>query len=115
MARIPGRIDGRYIGSTAVSSADAWTDVALDSLDSATGEAIPVGDRVLVDLFVYETSGEAPAYLLLRAHGELANDAFTGALIVPAGTGRPIGAYLPDAPISTIAIHGSARVEAILI
>lgn len=115
MARIPGRIDGRYIGSAAISSVDAWTDKALSALDSATSEAIPETARSLVDLFVYETSGEAPAYVLLKAHGALADDAFTGALIVPAGTGRSFGCYLPDAPISTIAVHGTARVEAIMI
>lgn len=115
MARIHGRVDGRYIGSTAVDSEGAWTDVALDGLDSSTGEDVPEGDRVLVDLFVYNTSTTDPAYLLLRAHGAQADDAFTGALIIPAGTGRAFGLYLPDAPVSTVAVHGTARVEAVML
>lgn len=103
--------DGRYVGSKAVGEADVWTDVALSSLDSATAEAIPSTVRA-VDLFFYN-SGEAAAHVLLRAHGTLDDSATTGALVVPAGTGRSIGVNLPDAPVSTIAVRGALHVEMI--
>ncbi|MEZ4436743.1 MAG: hypothetical protein R3F65_30455 [bacterium] len=114
MPRLASRADGRYIGSKVVGSVGAWSDLALATLDSTTGEAIPDAPQ-LVDLFVHETSGESPVYLLLRPHGAQGDADLTGALMVPAGTARAIGAYLPDASISTISIHGSARVEAICI
>lgn len=115
MAHIRNRVDGRYVGSKAVTSPEAWTDVPLKSLDSATGEAIPDADRTLLDLLVVETAGDAPAYVLLRPHGEQADETYTGAIMIPAGTGLPIGAYLPDAPISTIAVSGTARVTAVML
>lgn len=115
MARIPGRIDGRYIGSKAVSSPGAWTDVALKSLDTSTGEAIPDADRTLLDLLVVETGGEDPVYVLLRPHGEQADDSFTGAIMVPAGSGLPLGAYIPDAPITTVAVNGVCRLAATML
>lgn len=107
-------VDGRYIGSVAVDSAGVWLDVATDDYDTSTGEAVPAS-ATIVDLFVYETSGEDPAYVLLRAHGAQADGTYTGALYVPAGTGRSIGCYLPDARVSTIAVSGTARVEIIAI
>lgn len=113
MPRIHGRIDGRYAGSKAVASPGAWTDVALSSLDSSTGETPPEGDRTLVDLLVLETAGDAPVYILLRPHGEQADGTYTGAIRVPAGSGLPIGAYLPDAPITTIAVSGTCWITAI--
>lgn len=109
------RGDGRYIGSAVVDSAGVWVDLAYDDFNSSTAESIP--DRAfIVDLFVQETSGEDPAYILLRAHGALADGTYTGALYVPAGAGRAFSCYLPDinsqGGIQTIAVSGTARVEA---
>lgn len=102
--------DGRYIGQATVDSAGAWDDVAVTDYASSTTEAIPATAR-LVDLFVYNTSDTAPAYVLLRAHGTKDDADYSGALIVPALSGRGIGVNIPDMPITTIAVHGTARVE----
>lgn len=109
------RTDGRYIGVTTVDSADVWVDVDLKDLDSSTGESIPDPPYALVDLFVYETSGANPCYVLLRPHGTQPDETYTGALYIPAGSGRSFGVYIADAPITTIAVSGTARVEAIMI
>lgn len=106
--------DGRYAGSTVVDSEGVWVDVDLADLDSSTAESLPE-TPILADLFVYETSGEAPAYLLFKGHGSLADNAFDGAMYIPAGQGRAFSMYIPDAPISTIALHGTCRVEAIML
>lgn len=115
MARIPDRTDGRYIGSKTIASAGVWLDVPLKSLDTSTGEAIPDADRTLVDLLIVETAGDAPCYALLRPHGEQADGTYTGAIMIPAGAGLPIGAYLPDQPITTIAISGTCHVSAVML
>lgn len=115
MARIPGRVDGRYVGSKAYASPGVWVDVPLKSLDSCTSEAIPDADRTLIDLLVVETAGDAPCYVLLRPHGAQADGTYTGAIMVPAGTGLPIGAYIPDQPITTIAVSGTGRVSAVML
>lgn len=108
--------DGRFIGTKAVSSAGAWTDVALSSLDSSTGTALPAGvDRTLLDLLVVETSGEAPVYVLLRPHGTQDDASFTGAIMIPAGSGLPLSAYLPDQPITTVAVNGVCRLAATML
>lgn len=115
MSSIKDRVDGRFAGSTTVDSAAVWDDVGLDDLDTTTDSATPTQPVALADLFVYETSGENPAYVLLRAHGEQADEDYTGAFIIPAGTGRAFGVYFPDVPVTTISVSGTARVEAIYI
>ena len=109
------RSDGRFIGSKTVSSPDAWTDCVLSSLASSTSTALPADiDRTAVDLFVYNAS-EDDAYLLLRPHGSQGDEVLTGALIIPAGQGRALACYLPDSPIQTVAVHGTVRIDAIMI
>lgn len=110
------RSDGRFIGAKAVSSPGAWVDVALSSLDSSTGDAFPVDfDRTLLDLLVVETGGEDPVYILLRPHGTQDDASFTGAIMIPAGSGLPLSAYIPDSPITTIAVNGTCRITAALL
>lgn len=110
------RGDGRYVGSAVVDSAGVWVDLDYEDFAASTAETIPAR-AFIVDLFVYNTSSEDPAYVLLKAHGALADNAFTGALYIPAGAGRGFSIYFPDANsaagIQTIAVHGTARVEAI--
>lgn len=110
------RSDGRFIGSKAISSPGAWVDVTLSSLETSTATALPEGvDRELLDLLVLETGGEDPCYVLLRPHGAQADDSFTGAIRIPAGAGLPLSAYLPDHPITTIAVHGTCHLTAALL
>lgn len=103
-------VDGRYVGQASVDSAGAWTDVAVTDYASSTSEAIPNTAR-LVDVFAYNESDTAPLYILCRAHGTKADDDYSGALIVPALSGRGVGLNIPDAPITTISINGVGRVE----
>lgn len=108
MARIPGRVDGRFLGVSTVDSAGEWNDLTAADLTTVTGEAIPA-TGAFIDLVVRETSGTNPCYLLLRA-----SDAETvdSALMIAAGEARAFGLCFPDAAVSTISIYGEAKVEA---
>lgn len=96
-----------------ISSVGAWTDVALDDLASVTSESIPTSGVRYVEIVVRETSGTAPAYVLLRAEdGEAASAA--EAIQIPASSTMVIPAYL-SLDIDTIAIYGSAALTATLV
>lgn len=107
MARIPNRTDGRYVGVAVVDSAGDWADLTAASLTSVTGEAIPVG-AAFIDVVVRETSGESPAFLLLRASDDESTD---DALMIGAGEVRAFGLAF-DEPVITLSLYGEARIEA---
>lgn len=109
------RFDGRDIGSLDVDVA-TWTDYSPDDFDSSTVSTID--STMFVDLFILNES-ESAGYVLLRAHGSQADDAFDGAIKVPAGGARSLGCYFPDLDggdgVTTISVIGTLHLEMVAI
>lgn len=111
------RSDGRFAGVAVVSSPPGeWVAVAVgDFISIGAASSIPASAQVL-DLFITETGGENPAYLLLRAHnsGTPEDPAETG-WRVEAGSSRAFACYLPDSPVQVISLYGSARIDGLFV
>ncbi len=100
---------GDFAGNEVVTSPGAWTDVTLANWDSLTARPIPTAGVRLVSLEITETSGAAPAYLLLRANN---GEAVGVAWQIPTSSSIAFNLRISAPPIQTIAVYGTARLKA---